>query len=201
MDGGRIDVLARAGIVRSDITRSFGSSTAQAPGIPLTLSLEVFDAAGCRPLIGYAVYVWHCDRDGDYSLYAPRIKGENYLRGVQLADANGQVTFASIFPACYSGRYPHIHVELYAPPTAETGFGHPILTTQLAMPRSTCEAAYRAAPGYERSARELSSIRTASDMVFRGSSAAQLAAQTPSVSGGPESGYTAVARIAAAVKS
>ena len=46
---------------------------------------------------GAAVYLWHCDRDGLYSLYT--VPDQNYLRGVQAADASGEVTFTSIFPA------------------------------------------------------------------------------------------------------
>src|SRR6266498_4894136 len=38
------DVLAESGIVRGDIRRSFGSSTTQAEGIPLTIALTVRDA-------------------------------------------------------------------------------------------------------------------------------------------------------------
>jgi protocatechuate 3,4-dioxygenase beta subunit len=38
---------------------------------------------------------------------------ESYLRGVQVTDSNGQVTFTTIYPACYSGRWPHIHFEVF----------------------------------------------------------------------------------------
>ena len=30
-----------------------------------------------------------------------------------MTDASGQVKFTTIYPACYSGRYPHIHFEIY----------------------------------------------------------------------------------------
>ena len=66
--------------------------------------MTINDFAGDKqPLAGAAVYVWHCDRAGQYSLYSQAVTGENYLRGVQETDAKGQVTFTSIFPACYSG--------------------------------------------------------------------------------------------------
>jgi protocatechuate 3,4-dioxygenase beta subunit len=58
------------------------------------------------------VYLWHCDRDGNYSMYSQGVEDENYLRGVQESDADGKLTFISIFPACYSCRWPHIHVEV-----------------------------------------------------------------------------------------
>ncbi len=60
-----------------------------------------------------AVHVWHCDQQGRYSLYSQGAESENYLRGVQAAGTDGIVTFDSIFPACYSGRWPHVHFEVY----------------------------------------------------------------------------------------
>ena len=88
------NVLAASGVVRQDITSSFGTSTATAEGVPLTVTLTLLDNAnGCAPLAGAAVYAWHCDREGKYSMYDSGLKNENYLRGVQEADANGQVTF------------------------------------------------------------------------------------------------------------
>ena len=62
---------------------------------------------------GAAVYLWHCNRDGQYSLYSQGVEDENYLRGVQATDAAGTATFTTIFPAAYDGRWPHIHFEVY----------------------------------------------------------------------------------------
>ena len=91
----------------------------------MTLELTITDLAnGGVPFAGVAVYVWHCDREGRYSMYSQGINDQNYLRGVQVADAAGMVTFTSIFPACYCGRWPHIHFEVYpdqaASPTPAT---------------------------------------------------------------------------------
>ena len=72
------------GVVRSDLRSSFGSSTTTAGGVPLTISLTVTDTAnGCGPYAGAEVYLWHCDREGRYSMYSDGVTGENYLRGVQ----------------------------------------------------------------------------------------------------------------------
>ena len=46
-------------------------------------------------------------------MYSQGVENENYLRGVQAAGGDGIVTFTSVFPACYSGRWPHIHFEVY----------------------------------------------------------------------------------------
>jgi protocatechuate 3,4-dioxygenase beta subunit len=87
--------------VRRDITTSFGDASGTAEGIPLTISLNLTDVDNdCAPYAGAAVYVWHCDRAGGYSMYSEGLEDQNYLRGVQEADADGVVTFDSIFPAC-----------------------------------------------------------------------------------------------------
>src|SRR4029453_1536909 len=114
------NALTQSGVVRSDIRSSFAGLSGTADGIPLTIMLTIVSASTCAPLPGYAVYVWHCSREGLYSLYSPGVTDQNYLRGVQETDANGQVTFTSIFPACYSGRWPHIHFEVYPSLAAAT---------------------------------------------------------------------------------
>ena len=90
------NVLNQSGIVRSDITTSFGSSTTKAEGVPLNITMTINDYANSKaPLAGGAVYVWHCDREGRYSLYSQGVSGENYLRGVQETDGRGQVRFTT----------------------------------------------------------------------------------------------------------
>src|SRR5688572_15808532 len=79
------NVLTESGIVRSDITKSFGSASGVATGVPLTVELLIMDAAKDTALPGAAVYIWHCDAEGRYSLYDDEIGEENYLRGVQAA--------------------------------------------------------------------------------------------------------------------
>ena len=136
--------------MRQDIRSSFGSSTTTAQGVPLTIQLTIQDAADCTPIAGAAVYVWHCDRDGNYSLYSQAAANENYLRGVQEADANGVVTFQSIFPACYSGRWPHVHFEVYPSLDMATNENDKIATSQIALPKDVCDQVY-ATDGYSQS--------------------------------------------------
>jgi protocatechuate 3,4-dioxygenase beta subunit len=179
------DVRTLSGVVRSDIRSSFGTSSTVAQGVPLQFSLIVNDLS-CNPLAGAAVYVWHCDREGRYSLYSSGVTNENYLRGIQVTDATGKVTFNSIFPACYSGRWPHIHFEVYSSPANATSGSGPIRkTSQIALPEAVSDTVYANAAGYSASVTNMSRITLASDMVFGDDLAArEMATVTGSVSAG-----------------
>ena len=185
------NVLDDSGVVRGDIRSSFGSSTTTAEGVPLAIRLTVRDAASGDAVEGAGVYLWHCDRDGNYSLYSQGVTGENYLRGAQEADANGAVTFTSIFPACYSGRWPHIHFEVYANLSDATSSGPIVKTSQIALPKEACEAVY-ATPGYEQSVANLSQVSLAGDNVFGDDGGIH---QLATMSGDPAGGYTAALTI------
>jgi protocatechuate 3,4-dioxygenase beta subunit len=160
------DVLSQSGVVRSDIRSSFGSSTTVAAGIPLTIQLTIQDGADCVPLAGAAVYVWHCNREGEYSLYSSAVTNENYLRGVQEAGEDGVVTFTSIFPAAYPGRWPHIHFEVYPSLDMATDENNKIATSQVALPKDACDLVFATA-GYEQSVSNMTRLSLESDNVFR----------------------------------
>jgi protocatechuate 3,4-dioxygenase beta subunit len=186
-----VNVLTESGIVRSDITRSFGSASGVAEGVPLTVTLKVLDTAGdAAPRQGAAVYLWHCDREGRYSLYADDIRNENYLRGVQETAADGTVTFTSIFPAAYSGRWPHIHFEIYPSLDAATTASGKLRTSQLAFPEAPCREVY-ATDGYTQSLQNLSQTSLDTDMVFSDGYSLQLA----KVAGDVSNGYTAALNV------
>ena len=176
-------VLNSSGVVRSDIRSSFAGLIGTATGVPLTISLTVVSASTCQPLAGRAIYIWHCDQGGRYSLYSPGATNQNYLRGVQEADASGRVNFTSIFPACYSGRWPHIHFEVYPSLSAATSVANKSATSQIALPKATCDLVYATA-GYEASVTNLSRVTLASDMVFSDGSSLELATIIGSVSSG-----------------
>lgn len=191
--GSTSNVLPQSGIVRSDIRASFIGSTTVAAGVFLKITLTLVNVSNsCTPLSGYAVYLWHCDQDGNYSLYSA--PAESYLRGVLVSDANGQVTFTTIFPGCYSGRYPHMHFEIFASLAAATSGRASLLTSQLAMPRDICSAVYSSG-GYSGSANQLSSVTTANDNVFGDNTSAQIAVQTPTMTGNTTDGYVATATV------
>ncbi|NUT28208.1 MAG: intradiol ring-cleavage dioxygenase [Streptomyces sp.] len=117
-------------LVRKDITE--GKS-----GVPLTLRLTVVDATdGCTPVSGAAVEIWHCDAWGYYSGYTTANPGgsapaesedgstaddNTYLRGYQIANANGVVKFETIFPGWYTPRTCHIHLKVHTGGQKEDG--------------------------------------------------------------------------------
>jgi protocatechuate 3,4-dioxygenase beta subunit len=176
------NALALSGIVRSDIRSSIGTATGTAEGIPLTVRLTLVNTnGGCAPLSGLAVYLWHCDRDGKYSMY--ELTNQNYLRGVQETDANGQVTFVTSFPGCYPGRMPHMHFEIYPSAAKATSSANKLRTSQLALPTDACSAVYATA-GYSASVSALAATSFTKDIVFSDGTEQQLASVTGSVAAG-----------------
>jgi protocatechuate 3,4-dioxygenase beta subunit len=137
------------------------------------------------------VYLWHCDRDGNYSLYSRGLEDVNYLRGVQATDAMGTVRFTSIFPACYSGRWPHVHFEVYSDVAGAVASGPIVKTSQIALPQEVDDIVYATA-GYEQSVRNLGQVSLAGDNVFGDDGGIH---QIASMSGSVASGYTAALAI------
>lgn len=134
------DILDDTGIVRHDIRRSFGSSRTLAKGVPLRVNLTVTDASkDYAPMADAAVYLWHCDRSGKYSLYSSGVEDENY---------------------------PHIHFEVYSSVTKAVSNGPIVKTSQLALPKTICDKVY-ATSGYSGSGKNLAQISLATDNVFR----------------------------------
>jgi protocatechuate 3,4-dioxygenase beta subunit len=187
------NVLNLSGVIRSDIRSSFGGLSGTAAGVPLTVNLTIVSATTCSPLANRAVYLWHCDRGGNYSLYSSGYTNQNYLRGVQAADSNGKLSFTSIFPGCYAGRWPHIHFEVFNSLAASAVYNNKIATSQIALPKATCDAVY-ATTGYASSATNLNGVTLASDNVFSDGSQLQLATMTGNVT----DGYVATLTVAVA---
>jgi len=93
--------------IRSDITDG-------KPGLPLALTFTIIDVTTCLPLANAALDVWHCDYTGIYSDEASQsTTGQTFHRGVQITDADGQASFASVFPGWYAGRTIHIHIKVH----------------------------------------------------------------------------------------
>ena len=174
------NALTQSGVVRSDIRSSFGSASGTVTGVPLTMKVTVLNLAnGCKPLVGAALYAWHCDADGRYSMYSQGATNENWLRGVQATDANGTVTFTTVFPGAYLGRWPHVHFEVYPDLAAATSAGTKLTTSQLAMPEDACNQVY-ATTGYGASQRNFPQTPINRDMVFSDGVSQQMATVTGS---------------------
>lgn len=177
---GVTNVLRNSAAVRGDITTDFDGSDTQA-GVPLTLTITVEDVGNsCALLEGAAVYVWHCNASGEYSVYGSN-GAHTYLRGVQVADGNGQVTFKTIYPGRYSGRATHIHVEVYA----DDSFNTLLKTSQFAFDEDINELVY-ATSAYSKS-ESTRATRNDADGIFADGYDDEML----SFSGNVSSGYTA----------
>ncbi len=145
----------RADLMRRDITEG-------KPGHPLRLGLRVVDVqSNCQPVPGAVVDVWHSAADGDYSAYAEGSgdggPGTTFLRGSQIADEDGIVTFQTIYPGWYGGRAVHIHLKVHVPPDE-------VLTSQLYFPEDVNDRIEAMAPYASRGHRDTTN---ASDFVGR----------------------------------
>lgn len=188
---GIVNVLAMSGVVRRDIRSSFNGATATADGVPLTIKLKINNAnANCGAASGFSVYLWHCDKDGNYSLYSTGVTNQNYLRGVQEADTNGEVVFTSIYPGCYSGRVPHIHFEIFPSLAKSSSVLNRIKTSQLTFPTAISQEVYTDSR-YSASVRNLAQISFATDNVFSDGTSLQMA----TVTGNLTDGYVATLTI------
>ena len=192
------NVLVESGIVRSDIRSSFGSYSGVAEGVPTTIELTLQDVTkNCAAGAGMAIYIWQCDRAGDYSLYSQAAADQNYLRGVQVADPQGRVSFTSIFPACYARRWPHIHFEVFDSLEAAVAGENARLTSQIALPEQACTAVFTHDTGYSTSVQNMSRVTLSSDNVFGDGWDAELA----NVTGDPATGMTVSLTIGVGEKS
>ena len=189
-----VNALASDAIVRRDIRGSFGGMAGRAEGVPLELELSLADTRGaCGALANRAVYLWQNDAQGAYSLY--NLPTQNYLRGMQAADAQGRLRFTAIVPGCYGGRYPHCHFEVFESAAAALAGERPLLVSQLAFPAAECRTIYERDARYGDSLRNLDQLPLGRDFVFGDTDAA---GQLIAMSGDPETGYRGSARIALA---
>ena len=168
----RTGMINNPAFYRQDITEG-------RPGTPLTLALTVVSAAnGCAPVANATIEVWQCDAAGAYSEYT--VAG-TFLRGLQRTDANGVATFNTIYPGWYTGRAPHIHLEVFVN-------GASVKTTQMAFPEDVSRAVY--SQGVYAS-RGTNFTRNTTDNVFADGTTNEMASMT----GSTTSGYTAALQI------
>jgi protocatechuate 3,4-dioxygenase beta subunit len=191
-NGSAVNVLTQSGIMRRDIRPSFGDGmTAVADGVLLQLTISLVDVGKeCAALAGHVVYIWHCDADGKYSLYD--LTTSNYLRGAGITDDKGMITFTTIFPGCYDGRWPHIHFEIFASAQKSANGADSLLTSQFAIPEDVCKVIYTD-PRYPNGLTNLTATTLDKDGVFGDNTAEQKAAMTLKITGDATMGLAATA--------
>jgi protocatechuate 3,4-dioxygenase beta subunit len=135
--------------------------------MPLVLTLDVVSAGACSPLRDAVVDIWHCDAGGLYSGYGSEgTAGERFLRGVQVTDANGRVSFETIYPGFYRGRTIHIHLKIHL--NERTA-----VTSQLFFPESVNDAVAATSPYREAGTRD---TRNSTDSIFTSTTVLDVAA-------------------------
>ena len=190
-NGAVVNALQQSGVVRQDLRPSFNGMTPIAEGVQVDLVLTLVNVSGaCAPMAGHAVYLWHCDAEGHYSMYDSTDR--NYCRGVGITDVGGVVKFTTVFPGCYDGRWPHIHFEVFADAAAASNGDNSMLISQFALPGDVAMAVYAAVPVYSASVSNLAKLTLGSDMVFADNTDEQLAAQTLGLTGEVGVGFKAV---------
>jgi protocatechuate 3,4-dioxygenase beta subunit len=168
---------------RSDLTtNTTDTNVLNATPLTLTMTIMEYASSGCSALVGAQVDIWHADAAGIYSDESvENTTGQTFLRGYQLTDANGAVTFKTVVPGWYSGRTIHIHVMIRT--LSSSGFVLTEFTTQLFFDQTLLNALTTTVSPY--SSRGVPDTTNAQDSIY--SSATQLTL-TNATSGG---GYTA----------
>jgi protocatechuate 3,4-dioxygenase beta subunit len=129
-----------SGYDRSDIRSNLDGSSTQA-GIPLTPHLYVYDFDhSCAAMSGVQIDIWHCNASGVYSNESVESTvGQSWLRGYQITDSSGAVTFKTIVPGWYQGRTTHIHLRLRSSYNESASLSDGSNTTQLFFPQATID--------------------------------------------------------------
>lgn len=149
-----------ADLVRQDIRQNISTGVVKT-GLPLHMVFTVINA-DCEPIPNVLVDIWHCDKDGIYSGYAGQpggvsTVGQNFLRGIQMTDANGQCSFTSIYPGWYPSRVTHVHFKVRLSSTT-------YVTSQFAFPDSVNTAVYNSSLY---AAKGQNSLTNATDSIFQ----------------------------------
>lgn len=177
------------GFNRSDIRANLDGSNTQA-GIPFTLKVYVYDSKNsCAAMPNVQVDIWHCNAEGVYSAEdVESTVGETWLRGYQLTDANGLVTFTTIVPGWYEGRTTHIHLRLRS--TYDSSDTSGTNTTQLFFDQTLMDTIYTTIEPYSSHGKD--STTNTTDHVYTEETDGEM---LMTVSGDTTNGYTATFKI------
>ncbi len=169
---------------RSDVRSDPGTGkVSEGAELQLTMRVSQISGTDCLPLAGAQVDIWHCDALGVYSgatNQSVNSQGQKFLRGYQVTDANGAVTFTTTYPGWYRGRAVHIHFKIRADAQAAVTDE---FTSQLFFDDALSSQVY-AQPPY--AARGLPGMTNADDNIFQGGGSQLLLDVKPA-----GSGYTA----------
>jgi protocatechuate 3,4-dioxygenase beta subunit len=175
---------------RADIRSDTIAGTVKT-GAPLALAFNVsrIVSGACAVLAGAQVDVWHCDAAGVYSDATDpgfNTKGQNWLRGYQLTDANGAAKFTTIFPGWYAGRATHIHFKIRGKSSSGASYD---FTSQIFFDETFITALYTQQSPYSTRG-DSGRLRNAGDSIYSGGGA-QLLVTPASVT----NGYTATLNV------
>lgn len=149
-------------------------------GVPLQVKLKLVNVDNsCTPVSAY-VYIWHCDKDGNYSGYNTET-GKTYCRGVQYTDTNGVAHFTTIYPGWYAGRITHIHFQIFL--TAYGSNAQSSAISQMAFPADITTAVYNSTL-YSAKGQNTSVKTFSADNVFSDGVEYQMASVTGNVTDG-----------------
>jgi protocatechuate 3,4-dioxygenase beta subunit len=167
---------------RADI-RANTSDGAVRDGVPLALTFNVSEAGAnaCTPLAGAQVDIWHCDALGVYSDVSDpnfNTKGQDFLRGYQVTDADGRAQFTTIYPGWYQGRAVHIHFKIR---NADAAGRHYEFTSQVFFEDALSQQVYASNAPY--SEKGTAFLRNAQDGIYQQSQGQLVLVAQPSGNG------------------
>ena len=173
--------------MRRDITSSFGIASGRADGVPARIKLTLLDTAKrCAPMAGAAVYVWHCDREGRYSLYSdgvtdgelpPRRPGSRRRRRRHVRQHLPRLLLGPVAAHPLRG--------LLRSRRPRPAAGNTVATSQVALPADVCNTVF-ATDGYEQSVQNVARTSLQSDNVFGDDGGVH---ELATVTGSVEQGY------------
>jgi protocatechuate 3,4-dioxygenase beta subunit len=171
---------------RSDLTaNTTDANVLNATPLALTMTIMQYASSGCSALVGTQVDVWHADAAGVYSDESgENTTGQTFLRGYQITDSSGVVTFKTIVPGWYSGRTIHIHVMIRT--LSSSGSVLTEFTTQLFFDQTLINALTTSVSPY--SSRGLPDTTNAEDSFY--SSSTQLTLANAATGGGYSASIT-----------
>ncbi len=180
-----------SGFNRSNIVANIDGTEPQT-GIPLTLTVTVLDSEkSCAPYVGAQIDIWHCNPEGVYSDQASEdTSTKSWLRGYQITDANGQVTFVTVIPGWYSGRTTHIHLRVRSSYSEASSTSDGTNTTQIFFDQTFIDSLATSVAPY--SAEGTNPTTNAGDRVYADQTMGEM---QMTLSGNNTSGYAAAVTI------